>query len=64
MCLSTPKAPKVEPPPPVPRPEDAFSAGNRELTRRRGAVGYQSTILGGALAPAPNATPQKTLLGG
>lgn len=63
MCIF-PSAPKVPPPPVMPKPQDAIQAGNNELLRRAGAKGFGATILGGALQPQPNLTPPKTLLGG
>lgn len=61
MCISPPK---MERPPRPITPEDAATAANKKLQERSGMKGYASTILGGALQPMPNATPQKTLLGG
>lgn len=65
MCLSTPKAPKVEAPPPIVREDDMSIQNNlTEERRRRQLGGAKSTILTGpsGLLPA-GMSQQKTLLG-
>lgn len=61
MCLN-PKMPQM---PRAPRPEDTFSADNRERQRRAGMQGFASTILTGPKGDlTPANTQQKSILGG
>lgn len=63
MCFGSVKIP-AQPKPP--QPEDAKVAALRERQSRAGALGFGSTILGGAMgqSSAGASTAPKTLLGG
>lgn len=63
MCFGSVKIP---PQPKPPRPEDANVAALRERQSRAGALGFGSTILGGAMGSsnASASTAPKSLLGG
>lgn len=61
MCFS---APKIPPAPKPPTPEDAMTAALRERTKRSGALGFGSTVLGGSMGSSSASTAPKSLLGG